>query len=378
MLIFVDGMSHYTDPFLGEKWDFRDSPSHGVQQFLTGGRAGGGRVNFNATSPSTGATAQHLQKTYDGVSTIICGFAVAQTGIQDPAGGWLIYFMDGSTVQVGIKIEQSGQLRVFRGAAIGGGVDPVSQAWTTSTVTLGISTQAISSSAYDFLEIKVVHDPAAGSVEIRRNGSEFFILTNVNTALSGVNNSSSIIFGGHRGIATITNAYRKALFDLCDLHLLNTIVNPNDPNDPVDFIGDRHWEVVLPSADSTPLEWTVNGSANHWENVVDIDPPTTATDNNTVAVGNRDALLFEALTGPPSASVLLSYTMYLQKDTGGAVGVSGLMVSPAGGTQGNGTEFQVPSPVAFRQSFLCSDPNGGGPLTVQSVDDGAHGYERTS
>lgn len=378
MLVFVDSMSHYTDTFLGEKWDFRDSVANGVEQALTGGRSGGGVVHFTtATAGSSGG--QHLQKTYDGVSTIICGFAVAQTAIQSPNGGWLIHFMDASTVQVGIKIEQSGQLRVFRGAAIGGGVDP-SDPWTSNTVTLGISTEAISSSSYDFLEFKVVNHPTTGSVEIKRNGSAFYSLTNVNTALSGVNNTSSVIFGGHRGPAAIGGQFQKASFDMCDFHLLNTTVNGSDPNDPVDFIGDRHWEVVLPTADSTPLEWTINGSANHWENVDAINPPSTATDNNTQTVGNRDALLFQDLTGPTTASVLMSYTMYLAKDTGGAVGVSGLMVSPAGGTEGNGTEFQVPNPVAFRQSFLCTDPAAPGtaPLTVAIVNAGAHGYERTS
>jgi hypothetical protein len=379
MLLFVDSMSHYTDTFLGEKWDYRDAVAEGVEQSLTGGRAGGGVVHFTAGTSSL-STGQHLQKTYSGTSTIICGFALAQTGIQHPNGGWLVYFMDASTVQAGIKIEQSGQVRVFRGAAVGGGVDQTN--WITGTVTLGISTNAISSSAYDFLEVKVVHDAATGSVEILRNGSAFYALTNVNTALSGVNNSSSIIFGGNRGVASITGQPQKSRFDMCDFHLLNTTVNGADPNDPVDFIGDRHWEVVLPTADLTYTDWIPTPSVNHWENVDEIPPDGITSNNSTSTVTDKDSFSFQALTGPAAATVFLSYTMYLQKDTGGAVGVSGLMRSPAGGggTDGNGTEFQVPAPFAFRQSFLCTDPNtpGTDPLTVAIVDAAEHGYERTS
>lgn len=396
MLLFVDSMSHYTDAFLADKWDVRGvpiQPGCSLTQSLTSGRFGNGGITYigstgATTSGVSGSQAGYVQKNYSGGNVIIVGLAVQQTLSQAVRGARLLTFLDSATTQVGIDIMPSGQLRVIRSTSPGGGIFLVSTSFTSSVpnyTVLGTSTGAISSNAFDFLEFKITFHPTTGSVEVRRNTTEaFYTLSNVNTAISGSENAASVLLGGYGGVGTgalsttVENHYLNAI--VSDFHLLDTNVNGSDPNDPVDFIGDRHWEVVLPTADSTPLEWTPNGSANHWENVDDINPPSTAADNNTLTIGNRDALLFQDLTGPVTASVLLSYTMYLQKDTGGAVGVSGLMVSPAGGTQGNGTEFQVPSPVAFRQSFLCTDPAAPGtdPLTVQVVNDGAHGYERTS
>lgn len=391
MLIFVDSMSHYTNAFLGEKWDvvnnFGVVGDINLAQSISGvGRNGGGGIVYTGTVVESTPTqkGQYVQKNYDGVSTIICGLALQQSATQCTPGARLLTFMDGNTCQVGILVLQSGQLRAVRSTNIGGGYDGFGGGGVprAELTTLGQSTSAISSNSFDFLEFKIVHHPTTGSITVRRNGSAFWTLSNVNTAFSGNNQSSSVFAGGYNVSIGGETVYHFLQGTITDFHLLNTTVNGSDPNDPIDFIGDRHWEVVLPSADSTPLEWTINGSANHWENVDAINPPSTATDNNTAVVGNKDALLYQALSGPDTASVLLSYTMYLTKDTGGAVGVSGLMVSPAGGggTQGNGTEFQVPNPVAFKQSFLCTDPAAPGtdPLTVAIVNAGGHGYERTS
>lgn len=386
MLIFVDGMSHYTDAFLTKKWDVRADTFSQIVQSLTSGRFGAGGITFSTTSTENSTYSQYIQKNYNGVSTIITGIAVRQTTTQTFKGGRLLTFLDSNTTQVALNIMPSGQIKAIRSTDAGQGIfiheQGNSDAPANITV-LGTSVSAISSSSFDFLEVKVVHHPTTGSITIKRNGSDFWTLSNVNTAISGVNQSASVLVGGYLWNlpSRFTDDYRLAAV-VSDFHLLNTTVNGSDPNDPVDFIGDRHWETVLPTADSTPLEWTTNGSANHWENVNAINPPSTATDNNTETVGQRDALLYQPFIGPGTASVLISYTMYAQKNTGGAVGVSGLMVSPAGGggTQGNGTEYQVPSPVAFRQSFLCTDPAAPGtdPITVASANTGGHGYERTS
>lgn len=393
MLLHVDSFSHYdSNTLLAKKWDAIEAGTGPVTmtQGLTSGRFGGGGVTFTGdmVTFTDNLVQQYMQWNYDGVATIIAGLAVEQTSTQIVgnvavgSGARLISFMEGATLQVGIQILPSGQLRAISNLAAGQGFYCNTTTIPIKCVTLGTSTSAISSSSADFLEFKVIHATGtSGSIEVKRNGEAFWTLTGVNTAISGNAISTSVIVGGFN--ATIFGRDNASSLNaiVSDFHLLNTTVNGSDPNDPVDFIGDRHWEVVTPSADSTPLDWTTDGSTNHWENVNDI-PPNVAANNNSDTVGNQDALLYTAMTGPASATVLLSYTMYLEKDTGGAVGVSGLMVSPAGGggTAGNGTEFQVPNPIAFRQSFLCTDPAAPGtdPLTVAIVNAGGHGYERTS
>lgn len=385
MLLFVDSMSHYTDSFLTAKWDVREVAAGfggSVVQSLTSGRFGGGGITF--VTPTSGLLNDHgyyIQKNYNGVSTIICGLAVLQTTTQVVRGGRLVTFLDGSTTQVAINILQSGQLAAYRATTAGTGFILAPSGSSPQITTLGTSVSAIASSSYDFLEIKVVHHPTTGSIEVKRNGAAFWTLSNVNTAISGTNQSASVIVGGYTSLNGGVGANLALQAVISDFHLLNTTANGSDPNDPVNFIGDRHWEVVAPTTDSTPLDWTITGSASHFANVDEI-PPNTTDYNSTSVLNDQDALLYTDITGPAAATVLLSYTMYLEKDTGGAVGVSGLMVSPAGGagTIGNGTEFQVPNPFAFRQSFLCTDPAAPGTdaLTVATVNAGAHGYERTS
>lgn len=391
MLRFVDSFSHYTQAFMEEKWDVCEfgTGAWTMVQGLTSGRFGGGGVTFTANPADTNTVAlQYMQKNWAGGSTVIVGMAIKQTTTQVlghdlnafGGGGRWLSFLDGSTLQVALSILQSGQIQAIRNTAANQGW--INSATCSNGTVLGISTAAVSSSSYDFLEVKVVHHPSTGSIEIKRNGLAFWTLSNVNTAISGSNNSSSVIVGGFNGQFCGGEFQAHPLQAIVsDFHLLDTVANGSDPNDPVDFIGDRHWEVVRPTTDSTPLDWTITGSASHFANVDEI-PPNTTDYNSTDTVNDEDALLFATLTGPSSASVLLSYTMYLQKDTGGAVGVSGLMVSPAGGggTHGNGTEFQVPNPYAFRQSFLCTDPAAPGtnPLTVAIVNAAGNGYERTS
>lgn len=387
MLLFVDSFSHYTQAFLGKKWDvvnnFNAVEIKLEQSKDTVGRNGGGGVVYTG-SETEGATqkGQYIQRNYSAVSTIICGLAFKQGGTQCTPGARFLTFMDGNTVQVGILVLQTGQLRAVRSTTINGGYDGFGGGGIPreELTTLGESTNAIASSSFDFLEIKIVHHPVTGSIEVKRNGAAFWTLSNVNTAFSGNNQSASVLVGGYDVSIGGVTVYHFLRGTVTDFHLLNTVVNGADANDPVDFIGDRHWEVVLPTSDLTYSDFTPFPSANHWENVDEIPPDDLTSYNATDTVGDKDSFGMASFTGPAAAEVLISYTMYSQKDAGGAVGVSGLMRSPAGvgGTDGNGTEFQVPDPFAFRQSFLCTDPDSSGAITVAIANAAEHGYERTS
>lgn len=393
MMIFCDSFSHYTQAFMDQMWDVvaQSTLSIGtpatITQSLTSGRFGAGGVTFAATvsvtfSDSFAQTAScYIQKNYNGVSVIHVGLAVQQTDTQYPDGGLLCAFLDGGTTQVQIFILPSGQLRACRSALAGTGIflirpDRTPVAATGNYTILGESSASISSNAFDFLEIKVTHHPTAGEIEIRRNGSAFWTLSNVNTAISGVNSSSSMIVAGYAGRfasgATLESHYLKAI--VSDVHLLNTTVNPDDALDPITFIGDRHWQVLTPTVDGFYTQWTPSTGSNHAA-LVDEIPPDTADFNSTSTVGNIDSFESDTPNGPATASVIMAYTMYLSKDAGGATGVQGLF--RLSGSDREGTEFQVPSPDAFEQSFLCSKP-GGGAITVADVGNGEHGYKLSS
>lgn len=366
MMIFVDGFSHYTDPFMAQKWDIVADNASAVAQSVSGvGRFGGGGVVF--TSPAVSSANQYIQKNYDGVGTIIAGLAFKQSATQNVLGGLLCSFLDGATVQVALRVLQSGQVRVLRNNAPNDGFA------TESYTVLGESTNAIASSSFDFLEIKVVHHPTAGSVEIKRNGSPFFTLTNKNTAISGVNNSSSMILGGYSTPSPGSDNYMLQ-GTITDVYLLNTLADGGDPNAPVDFIGDRHWEPLTPTADGADTAWTTTGSANHFANVDEI-PPNTTDFNSTDTLNARDGFVVSSPTGPGTATAIIAATMFCQKNTGGSNAVKAFMRS-AGGSYQLGSEFQVPTPWGFRQSFMSTKP-GGGAITIADIGTHQTGYQKT-
>ena len=394
-MIFWDSYGHYSGlTQMAEKWDVvaQSTLSIGtpatITQGTTIGRFGAGGCTFASTAPQTftdsfAQTAScYSQKNYNGVDEIIVGLAVQQTATQYNEGALLVAFLDGATTQVGIQILPSGQLRAYRSTLVGTGIFLLSPARTPVAATgnytiLGESISAIASSAFDFLEIRVLHDPANGEIEIIRNGAAFWTLTGVNTAISGVSNSSSVIAGGYAARfssgATLESHYLKAT--ISDFELLNTVANGSDALDPVTFTGDRHWEAISPTADGFYAEWTTTGSADHFENIDEV-PPNTTDYNSSVTVGNKDNFIVSAASGPTTASCYLGLTMYCQKTTGGSNEVKGLFRLSA--ADRNGTAFQVPSPWAFRQSFLASKP-GGGAITVADLQPatGQPGYEKT-
>ena len=377
MLLFVDGCSHYTQAFLAQKWDVVNAIGTAITQTpAANGRFGGGAITFINQGNSFDSP-YYIQKNYNGVSTIVVGMAIRQTATQNTYGGQWLSFMSGSTVQVALAILPSGQIAVYRATnnSTGYNLHPTEGGKRTY---LGTSTNAINSSSYDFLEVKVTHHATLGSVEIKRNGAPFFLLTNTNTDPANTFNSSSVLVGGYAsfGGASLTCALQAYV---TDFYLLNTTAVGADPGNPVDFIGDRHWQLIRPTADLTYTEWTPVGTPAHFDNVEEV-PPSVADYNATDVVGKRDSLDTEILPGPAGSTVLMAYTMYLQKDGGGPVGISGLMRSPAGagGVDGVGTEFQTPNPYGVKQSFLCTNPNGNVPITVAAFNAAEHGYKRTS
>jgi hypothetical protein len=383
MLIFVDGFSHYTQAFMGDKWDIVE---HGMgdvamtQSVNTNGRFGGGAARFTDANGGGTEVKQYMQKNYDGVGTIIVGFAVQQTGTQnvfnpgsDPyQGGRLLTFLSASSVQVALTIMPSGQIAAVRSTTAGTG--PFLNESSGQGTFLGQSVSAISSSSYDFIEVKVVHHATTGSIEIKRNGAAFWTLSNVNTDIAGTGNSSSVFFGGYHvsvGGATISRGLKA---NITDVYILNTTVDGSDALNPVDFIGDRHWEPITPTADGADTAWTPDPVTNHFGNVSTV-PPDTAKKNSTATLNARDGFIVSSPTGPTTATALVALTMYIQKNAGGSNEVKGFTRSAAPAYR-NGTSFQVPTPYGFRQSFLCSKP-GGGAITLADIAANQWGYEKT-
>lgn len=366
-MIFVDGFGHYIEGNLASKWDVVNEDNNQLTHDPTGGRFGRGGVTFGPV-PSGTSVANYIQKNYTGVSTIVIGFAFKQGGTQLTLGGRLLTFLDGGTRQVSIDVMPSGQLQAVRSTVAGTGL-----ADNNSSTVLGTSAASISSSSYDYLEFKIVHHATNGSITVKRNGTEtFWTLSNVNTAISGTANSSSILIGGHSSFGGASQT-RYLNGTISDLYILDT--SGSAPTN--DFLGDVQVEPLRPTADGNYEEWTLSTGSDSFALVDDannaIDGDATMVSSSTV--GHRDTFEFEDSAGPTGAAVkVVCYTMYCAKTTGGSNAVKGL--ARLAGVDALGTETQVPNPYAFRQSFSTTKP-GGGSWTVDDVNNAEFGFQKT-
>lgn len=373
MLRFVDGCSHLSQSLLGVKWDVVNSLGTGITyNASSNGRFGGGAITFTGAGGTSFDVPLYIQKNYDGKSTIIFGFAIQQTATQNTFGGQLLEFLDGNTVQVGLAIMPSGQIQAFRSTNASSGV--ILHPQTGVRTVLGMSTNSILASSYEFIEVKIVHHPTTGSIEIKRNNAAFWTLTNVNTAISGSNNSSAVVVGGYSAFAgsSVTVALKA---NMTDFHLVDTTVNGSEALDPVDFIGDHHWERILPTADGADTDFITTGSTDHFANIDEV-PPNTTDFNSSNVVGDRDGFEVSDPSGPDTATVIVAASMYCQKNAGGSNQLSAFIREPVGPTYKNGTSFEVPSPWAVRQSFIFSKPGSASALTVADIKADQIGYEK--
>lgn len=370
-LRFVDGCSHLSQSLLGAKWDIVNSIGTGVTYSATAnGRFGGGAITFTGNGGSSFDTPLYIQKNYDGASTIIVGFAVQQTATQNTYGGQLLEFLDGNRVQVGLTILPSGQVQAFTSTIVGVVLHPTDSGKRTI---LGTSTNSLLANSYEFFEVKIVHHLTAGSIEIKRNNVAFWSLTGINTAPSGVNNSSAVVVGGYSAFSGGATGAVALKANIADFHIIDTVAG-SDALNPVDFYGDHHWEKITPTADGADTAFIITGSASHFANVDEV-PPNTTDFNSSNVIGNRDGFDVTDPTGPDTATVVVVASMYCQKSAGGVNQLSAFIRSPTP-TYKNGTTFDVPSPWAVKQSFLFSKPGSASALTVADIKADQIGYEK--
>lgn len=390
MFRYYDSFSHYDQALMSLKWDVVSDPyaigpgpsstpvliTHG----LTIGRFGGGGVEFSAANNPTYASigqaddGQYLQRNYDGVSDIHVGLAVKQINTQITVGGRLLTFMDGATTQVGIDIMPSGQLQIIKSTLAGSGIYLTSvglSSFNRGTYdVIGLTGNSILSNAFDYLQFKITHHPSNGIVEIRRgDGSAFETITGLNTAVSGNNQSSSVLLGGYGAAFTATFGtlqahYLRAI--VSDFLLYDTVANGSDALDLVTFCGDRHGERISLTADGFYAQSTPSTGSTRFDLIEEV-PPNTSDFNTYPSAGIKDTYVVGAASGPAAATLFIVATAYVQKTGGGANEMK--MLYRLGGADRNGTAFQVPAPWAFKQSALFSKP-GGGAITVADVQPG--------
>ena len=319
MLRRGDSFPAYDNTFLSLDFDYVSADVDGasIAQGETSGRAGRGGITFTPGDDSHAfAYDQFVQELLDAPdSALTIGLYVNQPSAQGSLGGRLLTFVDASesifglTTQVGIDILSSGAIRVVRSTDPSTGM----QLQGSQLTTLGTSSGTIASTA--FIEVKVIFHSTNGSVTILADNETFFSVSGVNTAPSGRNVGAGYCIGGYAA----TDGASRFHFDLnaiiSDLHVIDSVVDPNDPNSPTDFIGDHSWKLSNMTADGDESEWTPDPVQDHYLNINENPPDNDTTENATETIAAKDDFQSSDVSGTGTDKVLVDYRALVKSDS---------------------------------------------------------------
>lgn len=331
MLVQTGGLSAFTNDFLRQKYAYvsQDVDSGSIVQVTNSGRDGRGGITFTTGNDANAfAYDLYVQDSIAAADTQIFGIALRQTTTQHAAGGRLLTLIDGGedifgeTTQIGINVMADGTLQAVRANAAGTGV--VLQ--TSQLTVLGQSSTAIDATDTEFVVIEIFHDSAVGSVTATFYDNVGTIkgtwtLNNVNTAISGRNQSNSFCYGGYASSDGATRTHQDLQAVISDLYIVNNIVNPDDSRDPVASLGDRKPLMSLPDSAGAESEWVPTPTQANYLNVNEVPPNEGTTENSTNTVAATDTLSMQDEAG--TQEVVVAYSAFLQASTPAECGASG-------------------------------------------------------
>lgn len=333
MLLRGTSFAEYNGDFLSLDFDYV-SPAVGsasITHSQSSGRDGRGGLTFAVGGAGTFAYDMYAQFNYDAAGTIVAGAYVNQTATQGALGGRLFTFVDsgedvfGETTQVGINIMPDGTLKAFRANAAGTGIvlRGPDQGMDSQVTLLGTSSATVGDSF--FIEVRIVHHSTTGSITVLVDNETFWMLENVNTAISGRNQSVSYCIGGFASINTTftTRSHEDLAAVISDIHLVNTVVNPTDANDPVTFFGDHKWLPSTATADGTLTAWTPSPVQAHYLNINEDPPDSADTNNSTDTLTAKDDFAMTDVAGTGTTEAVIAYRAFLSTDAPAQCGVTG-------------------------------------------------------
>lgn len=204
------------------------------------------------------------------------------------------------------------------------------------------------SSAYTFVEMKIVFHPTTGSVQIRFNGSVVYTFSNLDTCGAYTSGPLSVTFG-----SSSVNAY----FD--DFAVYDTNDDPNDTgggHSLTDYTGPWRMTIHMPTGDTAQKDWTPDSGTTNYTQIDDPDLDTTTYIESTV-VGDRDEY---ALADGPDYPIVSAFVIAAgcNPDAGGANLTVGLESS---GVETSSSAAQPSGTVYSRYTTHAADvdPNTG-------------------
>jgi hypothetical protein len=190
--------------------------------------------------------------------TLIVGFALRFWGI--PNNCHFFWMLSEGTQGMGIGVDDSGVVRVYRGGSI-----------------IAESTEIlIRSNKWVYVEFKVVCDNTNGSYELRINGETILSDSGIDTQQNQPYHDQ-VFIRGYQYSASYTPHIDD--YYICD----STGSKHND------FLGQQRISPIWPNADTADIDWTPSAAVDHYTLVDEVDPDDdseyvedTVTDNEDI------------------------------------------------------------------------------------------------
>jgi hypothetical protein len=351
-LVFCDGFDHYATSDLGKKWtSWTGTGTAGDYDINYGyARAPGGMGIRRLTNIQAGRL---MYKTLSSTHTsFIYGMSIMfSAAVPTSTTGPFMAVWDSSsgvstTYQLCLRGDAGGHLVLA--APVG--------------TILATSSNTFSSGVWYHIELKATINNTTGTYEVRVNGSSTGWIpaaTGKNTRGQSANNYIDTLGIGD-GAAAGAN--------IDDLYFLSS-ASPNN-----DFLGPVKIMTAYPSGAGNYAQWTGNFASN-FTNVQELTGDSDSTFNQSATANQIDTFNFDDM---PTGTIIATQDVMMARQDAGAARVVRTKYRSGGGTDYNGTSYNMAGSYQFHLDPRDVDPATGSAYTVSNFNAEERGYELVS
>lgn len=339
-LRFMDGFDYYaTDAEVGLKYDAWAGAGFYVNMLPSGGRRGGGCIQFYSQGG-------YARKTFEDQTKWIMGFALKMEVMPTSTTQCIRFIDSAGDTQCTLAISTSGALMAYRG--------------TTSL--LATSAMSLLANAWQYVEVEAVIHDTTGSFKVRVDEVEVINVTNVDTKNNTPVGARTIQFGG--GGSAVN-------FDYDDLYILDGLGTTNNA-----FLGDVRVDALLPNGAGAHTDFTPVGGANNWDNVNDAAMDSDTTYNTSATVGATDTFTFSDLAAVSGTIYGVQANLMARKDDAGTGSMKPIV--RLNSTDYEGTELTMSDSYINKITVFEQNPDTVAAWTQADINGAEFGYRVAS
>lgn len=332
-LVLPESFDHIASS--SEKWDVAAIQNGGSLTIGTSYGRNGTKGLKIVTGGSAGSFAK-IAKNVSLLDTYVVGFALNVASLGNTYQ--VAVFIDGSTVQVDLRLRADGHFQFTRnGTSLG-----------------SASSNALTFGAWRYIEVSVTVHGSSGVCTLKVDGVTWLSLTGQNTQATGSAQIGQVQFGG-AGVLSSTSE-----FWLDDIYMNNTTGAYCNG-----FLGDVKVQALFPDGAGDDTVWVPSSGANYA--AVDEAAPNEDTDYvSSSTPGNKDTYSYGNLASASGNIKAVAVHARARKDDGGARSIRGLAKS--GTTLGEGSDMAVSSNYAYLSTVFHTNPDTGLPWSISEVN----------